>query len=61
MITTSAPSPFGGSAFADESERLLWEAGYPSVFDTQAEADQAIAEMRRLPQFAGMTFNTAIT
>ena len=59
MKTTSAPSPFG-DPFADESERLLWEAGYPSVFDTQAEADQAIAEMRRLPQFAAMTFNTAI-
>jgi hypothetical protein len=60
MITTSAPSPFG-DPFSDASERLLWEAGFPSEFETQAEADAAIAELRQLPQFAGMTFSTAIT
>jgi hypothetical protein len=60
MNTTCTPSPFG-SPFADESERLLWLAGFPSEFETQAEADAAIAELRQLPQFAGMTFSTAIT
>ena len=56
--TIAAPSPWG-SPFESESDRLLWEAGYPSEFDTQAEADAAIAELARLPQFAGSTFKTA--
>jgi hypothetical protein len=57
--TIATPSPWGGSPFESESERLLWEAGYPSEFDTIAEAEAAIAELARLPQFAGCSFKTA--
>ena len=62
--TIAAPSPWGGSPlggspFESESERLLWEAGYCQDFESQAEADAAIAELSRLPEFAGSTFKTA--
>ena len=57
--TIATPSPWGGSPFESESERLLWLAGYSQDFETQAEADAAIAELSRLPQFAGCSFKTA--
>jgi|Wag4MinimDraft_19_1082662.scaffolds.fasta_scaffold12954_3 hypothetical protein len=61
MTTTiAAPFPWGGSPFESESERLLWEAGYCQDFDTQAEADAAIAELRNLPQFSRCGFRTRV-
>ena len=52
------PASPGGSPFASEVERALWELGYPNDFETEAEARAAIAELcATSPAFLAATFN----
>ena len=45
----------GGSPFASRYERLMWEAGFPVKFETREEAEAALAVLRELPEFDGVT------
>jgi hypothetical protein len=56
MKTIASPACPGGDPFASELERMLWEAGYPIHYDTVAEAQAAVEELRRMPEFSGFTF-----
>ena len=55
-MNTLFPAFSGGDPFASDMARILWEAGYPTTFDTVEEAEAAIAEMQALPEFSGFTF-----
>lgn len=58
MKTAMMPASPGGSPFASDVERALWELGYPNDFETEAEARAAVAELRSTsPEFAALTFN----
>ena len=51
------PASPGGSPFASDVERALWELGYPNDFETEAEARAAIAELcATSPAFLAATF-----
>jgi hypothetical protein len=56
MKTLVSPAPGGDDLFASQLERMLWEAGYPIRYDTVAEAQAAVEELRRMPEFAGFHF-----
>ena len=57
MKTAMMPASPGGSPFASEVERALWELGYPNDFETEAEARAAIAELCSVsPAFLAATF-----
>jgi hypothetical protein len=56
MKTLVSPAPGGDCPFGSELERMLWEAGYPIHYDTVAEAQAAVEELRRMPEFAGFHF-----
>ena len=58
MKTTALAASPGGDPFASELDRALWELGYPNDFDTEAEAQAAIAELcRERPEFSVLSFN----
>ena len=54
-LTAPAACP-GGDPFASAFERMLWEAGYPTHYDTVEEAQAAVEELRRMPEFSGFAF-----
>ena len=57
MKTAMMPASPGGSPFASDVERALWELGYPNDFETEAEARAAIAELcATSPAFLAATF-----
>ena len=57
LMKTTATAAFpGGDPFASELERMLWEHGYPTHYDTVAEAQAVVEELRHLPEFAGISF-----
>ncbi len=56
MKTIASPAAGGDGPFASIFERMLWEAGYPIHYDTVAEAQAAVEELRRMPEFSGFTF-----
>ena len=56
MKTLVCPAAGGDGPFASELERMLWEAGYVTHYDTVAEAQEVVEELRRMPEFAGITF-----
>jgi len=57
MKTAMMPASPGGSPFASDVERALWELGYPNDFETEAEARAAIAELCSVsPAFLAATF-----
>lgn len=56
MNTPAFPAMPGGSPFASEMERILWEAGVPTHYDTVEEAEAAIAELQKLPEWSGFSF-----
>lgn len=56
MKTAACPAPGGRDLFASDMQRMLWEAGYPTHFDTVEEAEAAIAELQALPEFSGFAF-----
>ena len=57
MKTAMMPASPGGSPFASDVDRALWELGYPNDFDTEAEARAAIAELcATSPAFLAATF-----
>ncbi len=57
MKTAAFPAfPGGGDPFASELERMLWEAGYPTHYDTVEEAHAAVAELQKMPEFSGFKF-----
>lgn len=48
--------PMGeGSPFASASERLLWEHGFVSEYDSIEEALQAIRQIKAIPALAGIS------
>jgi hypothetical protein len=57
MKTLAMPASPGGSPFASDVERALWELGYANDFETEAEARAAIAELcATSPAFLAATF-----
>jgi len=57
MKTAMMPAFSGGSPFASDVERALWELGYPNDFETEAEARAAVAELcASRPVFLAATF-----
>jgi hypothetical protein len=58
-MTTCIPSPsWDGGPFADAIDRALWEAGYPNDFDTEAEAQAAVADvLRHRPELATLAIS----
>jgi hypothetical protein len=58
-MNTCLPSPaWDGDLFADAIDRALWEAGYPNDFDTEVEAQAAIAHvLRERPELRGLTLS----
>jgi hypothetical protein len=57
MKTAMMPAFPGGSPFASDVERALWELGYANDFETEAEARAAIAELCSVsPAFLAATF-----
>ena len=57
MKTLAMPASPGGSPFASDVERALWELGYANDFETEAEARAAIAELcASRPAFLAATF-----
>lgn len=56
MKTPAFPAMPGGSPFASDIERMLWEAGYPTHYDTVEEAEAVVAELRKLPEWSGFSF-----
>jgi len=57
MKTAMMPASPGGSPFASDVERALWELGYANDFETEAEARAAIAELcATSPAFLAATF-----
>ena len=58
MKTVAMPAFPGGSPFASDVDRALWELGYPNDFETEAEARAAVAELlQSSPALAALTFN----
>ena len=58
-MNTCLPSPaWDGDLFADAIDRALWELGYPNDFDTEAEAQAAIAHvLRERPELRGLSLS----
>lgn len=56
MNTPAFPAMPGGIPFASDIERMLWEAGYPTHYDTVEEAEAVVAELRKLPEWSGFSF-----
>jgi hypothetical protein len=56
MNTPAFPAFAGGDPFASEIERMLWEAGYPTHYDTVEEAEAVVAELQKLPEWSGFSF-----
>jgi hypothetical protein len=58
-MTTCIPSPaWDGGPFADAIDRALWEAGYANDFDTEAEAQAAVADvLRSRPELAALALD----
>jgi len=58
MKTAMMPAFPGGSPFASDIDRALWELGYPNDFETEAEAHAAVAELlQSSPAFAALSFH----
>lgn len=54
-------SPLGeGGPFASASERLLWEHGFVSDYDTVQEAIEAIRQIKAIPQLADLSFAISV-
>lgn len=61
MKTTALAASPGGDPFASEIDRALWELGCPNDFDTEAEAQAAIADLcHQRPEFRALTFNLEV-
>ena len=60
MKTLVSPAAGGDSPFGSELERMLWEAGYPRHYDTVAEAQAVVEELRRMPEFSGFHFEVEV-
>ncbi len=59
MNTCTSPA-WDGDPFADAIDRALWLLGYPNHFDTEAEAQAAVAHaLREFPELAGLTLQFA--
>lgn len=59
MKTLTSPA-WDGGPFADAIDRALWELGYPNDFDTEAEAQAAVAHaLREFPELAGLSLEFA--
>ena len=56
MNTPAFPAFAGGDPFASDMERILWEAGYPSHYDTVEEAQAVVEELQKLPEWSGFAF-----
>jgi len=58
MKTAMMPAFPGGSPFASDIDRALWELGYPNDFETEAEAHAAVAELlQSSPALAALSFH----
>lgn len=49
------PALPGGDPFASVIERMLWESGYPTRYDTAEEAQAVVAELSKQPEWSGFT------
>jgi hypothetical protein len=59
MNTLTSPA-WDGDPFADAIDRALWQLGYPNDFDTEAEAQAAVAHvLREFPELAGLSLQFA--
>jgi hypothetical protein len=58
-MKTCTPSPaWDCGPFADAMDRALWELGYPNDFDTEAEAQAAVADVLRCrPELAALALS----
>jgi hypothetical protein len=58
MKTLTASPAWDGGPFADAIDRALWELGYANDFDTEAEAQAAVADvLRHRPELAGLALS----
>jgi hypothetical protein len=59
MNTLTSPA-WDGDPFADAIDRALWQLGYANHFDTEAEAQAAVAHvLREFPGLAGLSLQFA--
>ena len=59
-MNTLTPPAWDGDPFADAIDRALWQLGYANDFDTEAEAQAAVAHvLREFPELAGLSLQFA--
>jgi hypothetical protein len=59
-MNTLTPPAWDGDPFADAIDRALWQLGYANHFDTEAEAQAAVAHvLREFPELAGLSLQFA--